>query len=56
MRFVLTAVFGALAFILFPTGIFSIPFAQLNLGKIFCFIGSAFFGIITISALFGSYD
>jgi uncharacterized membrane protein YvlD (DUF360 family) len=51
MRFILTAVFGVIAYALYPVGVFSIPFSQLTLGNILCVIGAAFFGLLAAKSL-----
>ena len=56
LRLVVTAAFGAMAYWLFPSGIFSTSIAQATIGQILCLVGSAFFGVITVSALFGTYE
>lgn len=52
MRLILSAIFAALAYALYPAGVFHIPFAQLTLGNIFSLIGAVIFGIMAITALF----
>jgi hypothetical protein len=52
MRFILTAIFAAIAYALYPSGVFHIPFAQLTLGNIFSLIGAVIFAVMAIAALF----
>ncbi len=49
-RIVFAAVFGTIAYFLYPEGIFSVPFSQLTLGKIFSLVGAVIFGLFTIGA------
>lgn len=46
------AILGTIAYALYPSGIFDIPFAQLTLGKILRLIGAVIFAIAVIAALF----
>jgi len=52
MRYVLSTIFGAVAYILFPIGIFSIPFSQLTLENIFRLVGAVAMGVMAIVELF----
>jgi hypothetical protein len=52
MRFIITAICAVMAYLLWPSGVFNIPFSQLPLGNIFRLVGAILFGIIAINALF----
>jgi len=52
MRFIFAAIFAVMAYLLWPSGIFNIPFSQSSLGNIFRLVGAILFGIIAINALF----
>jgi len=55
MRFVYVVVCGAIAFFLYPVGVFHTPFAQLTLGKVFSLIGAILFGIGALISLFENW-
>jgi hypothetical protein len=53
LRFIIAAVLAAIAYQLYPTNVFHIPFSQLSLGNIVKLIGAVIFGIAAIKTLFG---
>jgi putative Ca2+/H+ antiporter (TMEM165/GDT1 family) len=52
MRFIFTAIFAVMAYLIYPSGIFDIPFSQLTLENYFRFAGTILFAVIAISVLF----
>jgi putative Ca2+/H+ antiporter (TMEM165/GDT1 family) len=56
MRFVLTAIFGALAFFTYPEGVLHTPLSQLTLMMVLRCIAAISFSIAAIRALFESSD
>jgi hypothetical protein len=51
MRFIRAAIFGAIAYALFPADVFHIPFSQLASKDIYSLIGAVFLGIMAIATL-----
>jgi putative Ca2+/H+ antiporter (TMEM165/GDT1 family) len=54
MRFILTAIFGALAFAVYPEGVLYTSFSQLTLMMVLRCIVGIFFLIVAVRALFES--